>query len=379
MKIKVINNIDDPFLKEEWERLETETDVFPQSTYNWSATWWRHMAGRRKLNVVMVLDEDGKALGIAPLCIERNFGVSTLRSFPVHFGDFFEFIMSAKCNVNNAINLILDYMLSYKMWKWVRLENLYEDTQLTQVLAKRLFLKKRMTGCVSFELCNFTWTTYLSKLKKKFRNEIKRRLRKINLEFVPVLRSTTNCDNFRYLFEGMIATHNARWITDNVPTKGKNELTCWKIAIGEQFLKNNMIYFELFLDNIPVAYRLGFIKNGIFYAWHTGFHPDYRRYHVGQLLMAFMIQHFLITGISKVNFMAGDYEWKLDWSPDRKSHSICQFTSPSNNIAAFFLNTYHHYLRDKLKVIYHRLMEFKIFRTLSRATILLKQKITGLR
>ena len=85
MKIKIIRSIDDPFLKSEWERLEQETDIFPQSTYHWCSTWWKFLSEDRKLHIVMMLDDNGKTLCIAPLCIEHYCGVSVLRGFPIHF------------------------------------------------------------------------------------------------------------------------------------------------------------------------------------------------------------------------------------------------------------------------------------------------------
>jgi len=379
MKIKVINNIDDPFLKEEWERLETETDVFPQSTYHWCATWWKHLAGRRKLHVVMVLDEDGKALGIAPLFIERHFGIAIIHSFPVHFSDFYTFILMRRGAMQEIMGAIIDYLLSNRLWQWVLLEQVVENDIFAQYLIERKFLRKRMTGVVTVDLSGLDWDKYLLSLNINFRRNIRNRMRKINAQFNPTLCIISDWHKFEHIFEGMVHMHNRRWQDDVVPSKGSIELKCWKEAMRKQFDKCYMVYYQLEFDGKPVAYRLSFIKDGIYYDWHIGFDPEYQKYHVGQMIMAFIIIHLFEKGISKINFMAGEYDWKLDWSPTRKSYSICQFSSPSNNIAALVLNTYHHYLRDKLKIIYHRLMEFKILRALSRKTILLKQKISGLR
>ena len=84
MESMIIDTIDDPFLKSEWERLEKEYDIFPQGTYRWCMTWWKYLGGKRRLHVVIVLDEKEKAAAIAPLCIERFFGIP-VQIFPSPF------------------------------------------------------------------------------------------------------------------------------------------------------------------------------------------------------------------------------------------------------------------------------------------------------
>ena len=71
--------MDDPELRNAWCRLETTSGAFPQSTYLWCATWWKHLSGKRELHVVVVLGDDGQAVAIAPLCIERRLGITFLR------------------------------------------------------------------------------------------------------------------------------------------------------------------------------------------------------------------------------------------------------------------------------------------------------------
>jgi len=378
MEIRIIETIDDPFLQSEWIRLEQEGDVFPQNSYNWCSTWWKYLGGERKLHVVMAMDEKGKVHGIAPLCIERHFGIPVLRSFPIHFGDFYSFITLNNTISQLAINCILEYLASNRLWRWVWLDQVSEKSNLVRSLEDYNYQKKRMTGCVIIDFADMTWKTYLSVLKKNFRAELRRRLRKIHAEFKVELVTTSRWEEYKDKFNEMVAIYQDRWVDDNRPAKRSKELDCWRDAIEGQFEKKKMVYYQLLFDGIPVAYRLGFLHQGTYYAWHTSFNPDYRKYYPGILIMALMIQHFMDSDVVQINFMAGEYGWKLDWKQERKIEANYMFTSPPDNVAGFLLHYYYHNLRDKLKSVYHRIMKYGTLRAISRNVIRLRQKIVGM-
>lgn len=379
MKIRIIEAIDDPFLKSEWERLEKENDIFPQNTYRWCSAWWKYLAGKRKLHIVVALDDAGNAITIAPLCIERDFGIPVLRSIPVNFGDFYTFITPLGELSQAGTDSVLEYMASNKLWQWVRLEQVSEQSVLSRNLLSHNYREKWMTGCVIANFNSLKWVDYLSTLKKSFRKALNKRLKRIDECFSTGLTIVRTWEEYKDKFNEMAMIHQERWTDDHVPAKGTIELACWKDAIRRQFEAGKMVYYELLCDNIPVAYSLGFLHRGVYYSWHTSFRPDYRIYHPGVMIHAFMIRQFIDDGIFGINFMAGEYEYKLDWSPDRITEKSCMFTSVSKNLAALFLNCYYHNVRDKLKRIYHRFMQYRLLRAVSRSLMALWQKMSGVR
>ena len=379
MNIRVFDEIDDPFLKSEWERLEVEADVFPQSTYHWCATWWKHLSGRRKLHVVMLLDAAEKAVAIAPLCIERHFGFRVLRSFPIHFGDFYTFIVSPNWHSVEACGTIIDYILSNRHWRWVRLEQVPEQGALCMQLEQRPFRCKRMTGCVLINYEGLDWTGYLSRLKSKRRWNIRKQLKELRSNYEVTFDLVTESEHFAPLFDEMTAIHEKRWEDDRSPAKRGKQLACRREAIAGQFGEGKMWCCRLILNGEVAAYHLGFLHRQVFYDWHVGFHPKFARNHVGVMILGFMIPEFIERGVERINYMAGDYDWKLAWSPDRRTEANYMFSSPTAGPVSGFLNWYHHCLRDRLKAAYHRMMELKLLRAISRNVISLKQKLSGSR
>ncbi len=380
MDIQIFTDIDDPFLQSEWVRLQREGDIFPQSSYHWCATWWKHLRGRRTLHIVMVVDGQGRALAIAPLCIERHFGVKVLRSFPVHFGDYYTFINgSDPVATKAAYDSILEYIARSRNWAWVRLEQVVESDVLAQTLREGGYCGKRMTSSVIANFLGLSWEEYLGKLHRRFRKNLRNRMRKIDTNFKVTLKIVTKWDSYEREYDAMRTMHEQRWHDDNAPPKSVAENGCWREAIRGQFAAGEMVYFLLLFNGEQVAYRMGFIHHGTYFAWHTGFNPKYRDYYPGVMIMAYMIQEFLKNGIASVNFMAGEYDWKLDWSPERTVISHYMFSSPSTSARAALLNFYHHRVRDRMKASYHLMMEKRLLRALSRQVITLRQKMAGQR
>jgi len=376
MKIKIIDTIDDPFLKFEWERLEREYEIFPQSTYHWCMTWWNYLGGNRRLHVVMAMDDEGKTVAIAPLCIERNFGVYVLRSFPIHFGDFYTFITSNNESSQAGINSILEYMASKRQWRWVQLQHVSEKSSLLKKLVDYNCVKKEMTDCIIADFRGLDWESYLSRLRKSFRADLLRRLRIMHKAYKAELVCVRTWREYEHKFDEMVTIHQERWKDDYSPKKTATELACWKAVIKGQFEAGKMVYYQLFFDSVCVAYDLGFLHGGTYYDWHTSYRPDYRKYNPGIMMQALMIKHFIDNGISRINFMAGEYYYKMHWSPDQRVEKTFMLTSASNNISGLLMNCYHHVLRDRLKVFYHKAMQYGVLRFLSRHVIRLRKRIS---
>ena len=112
-RVRVIDDIHDPRLVRDWKRIQEETDCFPQMHYEWCEPWWRLRSGKRKLHIVAVEDANQKIVGVAPLCIERRFGLRVLRSFPVHFGDFYFFLADEGEDRGRIHEAIIDHATSF--------------------------------------------------------------------------------------------------------------------------------------------------------------------------------------------------------------------------------------------------------------------------
>jgi CelD/BcsL family acetyltransferase involved in cellulose biosynthesis len=252
-----------------------------------------------------------------------------------------------------------------------------ENSVLARIFTEHGFIPKYVTGCVIADFSGLNWKDYLAKRTKNFRRNVRRKHKKIDLRYSVEFNIVSHWKEFDTKFNQMVLMHEDRWQDDRSPAKGAREIACWRQAIKEQFNNQKIAFYQLSFDGDPAAYRLGFLYKGIYYDWHTGFCKDFEEFSPGFLILSYMIQHFIATGIHAINFMAGEYNWKYDWSWDKRKIDNYMFTSRSRGIASTLLNAYHHKIRDKIKSYYHQAMEYKALRAVSRNAILVWQKITG--
>jgi CelD/BcsL family acetyltransferase involved in cellulose biosynthesis len=373
---RVFQEIDDPFLKSEWERLEHEGRAFPQSTYHWCATWWKHLSGRRKLHVIMIVDEQNKAVVIAPMCIERHWGVRVLRSFPVHFGDFYTFIASPNGASESAYGLLTQYLLSNKCWQWVRIEQVPEHSDLRHHLDRAAFPRKRMTGCVIASFPEHDWEEYLAGLKASMRKNIRRRQRHIDEECEVTFECVRDAERFSALYPEMQTIYSER-LSHIRPKTATPRIHALRQAIDGCYRRGNAASFCLFLNRHLAAFSVGFLHNKTYYNWYSSANTNLRGYHPAVMINAYVIQSLIRDHYDRMNFMAGDYEWKLDWSPDQRIESNFLYSSPATNLTARLLNWYHHRLRDRLKDGYHRMAKYPIMQAAFRRLTWLRERLAA--
>jgi CelD/BcsL family acetyltransferase involved in cellulose biosynthesis len=235
-----------------------------------------------------------------------------------------------------------------------------------------------MTGCVLIDYEGLDWGQYLSRLKAKRRGNIKKQLKDIREHHDVQLEIVMAKEDFGRHFDEMIKIHEKRWEDDKAPEKETIFKACWREALLEQFDRGKAWYCRLILDGETASYHLGFIHGATFYAWHIGFDPKYARNHVGVMILGFMIPEFMSRGLNRIDYMAGDYDWKLAWSPEREVEPLWMLTMPTDGILTHVLNWYHYYFRDKMKEGYNAMMQHRMLRFLSRNLILFRRRLTVL-
>jgi len=308
--IRIFNSFNDDNLKEAWIKLEIGSNAFPQMYYEWIEPWWKRKGIDNKLHIITVVNNDG-IIAIAPFCIRNIFGIRLLETIPKHFGDFFDFI-----SVNDYSSLcyrrILDYCYTFKNWNLVRLNQINSTTTLFAQLCKAsnaVFIKSSdlvYTNTIYKDIDQF-----LNAIPKKQRNEYKRRLKRFkelgNIE----LKTIQTFNDYNRYESAMKNIYIKRWGT----MSKKNDLVFEyrKESYGKCLDKKKALGFILTLDDVPVAYRLGFLHNDIFVSWKLVYNPEYSKFSLGNLISLMSIEYAIKFRIRAINNGVGDYAYKRDW------------------------------------------------------------------
>lgn len=365
-RINVYRSFYNERLKSHWLALQEKADCFPQLYYEWCEPWWKYRSGGRRLHIVTVLDENNIIVAIAPLCIEAKPGVKIIRSFPIHFGDFYTFVAD-KQNHNTIVSLIIKYLLSFRHWDLIRLSKINDQDLLYSILNSYFAHKKKLTRIhvTDFSL-HSPEKDILMMVSQKTRSEYRRRLKRISEIGKVSLNVIENYKDYSLFFENMRSIYEKRWNYDKIKPPSDNYYSMQNEAIKGLFDKNKVIIFLLKLNTLVIAYRWGFIHQDTYYDWRVSHDPKFDKYFPGIMLLGLSLQESINRGIKKINFGAGDYDWKKRWASTNIEIFNYEFFISTNLSLSRIYITYYTRWRNKIKRLYNKLLNYSFFRYINR-------------
>jgi len=77
-----------------------------------------------------------------------------------------------------------------------------------------------------------------------------------------------------------------------------------------------------------IAFRYGFIVDGVYYDYQTGYDPSFSEWRPGFIALAMVVQDLIDRGVRRFDFLRGDEEYKRHWaSGDQKTYRYYVFPS----------------------------------------------------
>jgi CelD/BcsL family acetyltransferase involved in cellulose biosynthesis len=367
MQVEVYNTFSDKKLEKAWDRLYNNENIFPQMSYGWCSSWWKEFNDNRELYIICVTNHDDTIVAIVPLLIEsvRFIGAKQIRSLPVHFGDFYSFIIDSNADKALVTTEILKHLKSYSKWDTYYLFNINSESHTFKLLESQNLKYHKIIDCITANINVSNIDDYIGNLKKNLRQDIRKRVRKVERNHDVELKCFTEREDFQMNFDMIVEFYEKRWENDSRPKRPKKYYDCLNSAVSESFDKREACLYVLFIDQRAVAYRLGFIKNNTFYDWKTSFNHEFNSVSPGKIIMKYIFEDLIDKGYKKLNFMAGYYDYKLNWSPDLELTTNYFFIGSGQynlkgRLYVFFLTD----LKDRFKNIYSKSSKYHVIRKL---------------
>ncbi len=76
----------------------------------------------------------------------------------------------------------------------------------------------------------------------------------------------------------------------------------------------------LYMDDKPIAYNMGLLKDSKYYYIRTSFDEELRRYGPSTLLRAQLIKRLISDGVGYFDFPGEPYEWEKQWTEEMRWH-----------------------------------------------------------
>ncbi len=325
-------------LEKEWNHLlqnSSSNTIF--LTWEWMHTWWKYYGHGKSLFIITVRDDDGRLIGLAPLCIKKvSFhGLASLKAITFLgtgevCSDYLDFITSPDRN-EEVLKAVFNYMRSQaKLWDCVILSDLSETSASYETILEGFDSGRADHFISEVKECPYlalpeSYESYLQSLSKSTRYNLARRTRVLEAEFKATFSTYDGSDEIGKVMERLFDLHKKR-----------------RKMMGEEgnFLQKNMMHFHrevsrilwktgamrmyyLMIDRAPVAMLYGFKYNNRFFYYQSGMNPDYEKQSVGMVLMGYCIRDCISHRLEEFDFLRGNEAYKSKWTKtSRKTVNI---------------------------------------------------------
>ena len=327
-------------LRDEWNELLDASDADCLFlTWEWLSTWWRHLAGDRRL-AILAVRRGGRLVGLAPFCL-RPPSLSSRRPLPVlEFlgngcvgSDYLDLIVrrgyeaEARRAFASALaneRLVLD-------WAQLRRGRCAAAGVAADLGARNWSVSEAVTNtCPFIPLAGMSWEAYLANLGAEHRYNFHRKWKRLNRDYSVQFERVDTEEQCRESIDLVMDLHNMRWRdrggSDAFDTPGlvafHREFS--RIALERGWLR----LYVLRLDRKSAACLYGFLYGGTFYFYQSGFDSAYRKESVGLVSMGLSIKSAIEEGAEEYDLLHGNEEYKSHWSRESRELSRLELYPP---------------------------------------------------
>ena len=305
---------------DQWNALlkESISDT-PFSRYEYQRLWWEHRGGGEWQDARLVLvtaHEDEKLIGIAPLFMaEYENQPALLLNGSIEISDYLDLIVRADDHAR-FLSGLLDFLASHLADGWSRLDwyNLPDDSPTLAALKA----ESAHRGWTHYEevyrptpriVLNGDFDEYLSRVEKKQRHEIRRKMRRaaeseLNVRFVLVDPSTNIEPELDTFFDLMV--HDPGKADFLHPAMREQMSAILHAAHKEGYLWLGFLE----IDGVKTASSLNFDYNGKLWGYNSGVSRAHMELSPGWVLLSHIIQWCCENKRHEFDFMRGDEEYK---------------------------------------------------------------------
>jgi len=304
---------------DEWnELLQRSSTNVPFLNFDYLKRWWEFKGGGEWEDGELVLisaRQGGKLAGIAPFFIAVHEGIRKILFLgSIEISDYLDLIVDPE-NGEEFTNLALNSLA--EQHADIHEILLYNLPQISPTLPWLEKFAEKNGWKIQSERAYHTpvitlsadWESYLAGIDKKQRHEIRRKIRRaeenpdtVRWYFVKD-RDSLNREIETFFDLMILDEEKKKFLTPRMREQMRSIIT-WAFD-------NDMLQLSFFMvEGKKAAAYLCLDYHERIWVYNSGFDPQFREYSPGWVLLAYLIQHAILTGKRTFDFMRGDEDYK---------------------------------------------------------------------
>jgi CelD/BcsL family acetyltransferase involved in cellulose biosynthesis len=291
----------------------------PFSRYEYLCEWWQTLGGGEWKQAELVLvsaSENDQLVGIAPLFFEEYDGRKALLLVgSIEISDYLDLIVR-QADLSRFLAGLIDFLASSFPDRWSALDwyNLPDDSPTLAALkadseSRGWTYHEEIYRPTPRIALNGSFDEYLSRVEKKQRHEIRRKMRRaqesdLNVRFIVIDKTAdieTEINNF---FDLMVQDPGK---ANFLHPAMREQMT---VTIRTAFEQNYLWLAYLEIEGVKVAASLNFDYKNKLWGYNSGVSRAHMELSPGWVLLANVIQWCCENGRHEFDFMRGDEEYK---------------------------------------------------------------------
>ncbi len=333
MPFRIINDTQEfQNLQNTWDELyRGNANHTPYQSWEWNFSWWQHFGGKEALRLI-VIEEQGRVLGIAPLVRRKTF-----LGWPLaHLGfigqkrtDYLDFIVLAGAEAVFFRELREALKSMQQEWEFVELKDVPEDSANWTPLFREIseafpvFELDLQRVCVTVPLTH-DWESFLQTLGKRTRKDVGYDRRYLEKNFATEYKIFTNSSAVFEGFRDLAQIYQARWVEEKGASRlAESNVAQFENEICEKFSRRgDFRLYLMYANGKPAAGLSGYVKNNKLYGDIYAHVPELHKFSVGNVLLGRAIEDCISLGLKELDLSRGEEAYKFRWNgqPKRNRH-----------------------------------------------------------
>jgi len=328
MPVRVITKEEEfSALQSTWQELfDSNPNNSPYQSWQWNFTWWKHFGASGALRLVVV-EEDGRLIGIAPLFVARRF-----RGLPIkHLAfiarkrtDYLDFIVRPE-NEAGFFRQLFEFLAGGpREWLFIELKDFSERSTNLLPLLRESARAFPALSVESVQLCVTValtpgWDEFVAALGKRVRKDVGYDRRYMAKHLAVDFRNFESARTDSAALDDLITIYRGRWQGKGATQFDESASARFEREIALQFSEAGWYrLYMLYADRKPAAGLLGYVLHGKFYADVFAHSPSYEKYSVGNVLLGMAIEDCIANHWTELDLSRGEETYKYRWNGQTK-------------------------------------------------------------